>query len=52
MVATGVYAGLYGEDGGGIAQRVFAIIFFAWIAVLAVRALALAEVRSNVGGAD
>ena len=34
--ATVAYAALYGEAGGGIAQRLLATVFMAWIAVLAV----------------
>lgn len=36
---TVAYALLYGEAGGGIAQRLLATLFMIWIAVLAVRVL-------------
>lgn len=37
--AVAAYAALYGETGGGIAQRLLALAFMAWIAVFAAHAL-------------
>jgi hypothetical membrane protein len=39
IFATVAYLFLYGETGGGIAQRVVALAFMAWVAVLAIWAL-------------
>jgi hypothetical membrane protein len=35
VAATAAYLPLYGNDGGGIAQRAIALLFMAWIAALA-----------------
>lgn len=43
VAATAVYAALYGQQGGGIAQRLLAVAFMTWIFVLA------ACIRKEVG---
>lgn len=35
VIATAAYLALYGDGGGGIAQRALALLFMMWIAVLA-----------------
>jgi hypothetical membrane protein len=44
------YALLYGETGGGIAQRLLALAFMAWICALAVRARRAGQPRSVESG--
>jgi hypothetical protein len=43
----GVYAGLYGEAGGGIVQRLLTIVFMTWVAVLAVWVLSRGAVETD-----
>lgn len=46
---TVAYAFLYGEAGGGIAQRLLAVAFMAWIAVLAIWMLKGSKVEMRSG---
>jgi hypothetical membrane protein len=52
VLFAAVYLLLYGEDGGGIAQRVLVVLYLAWIAVLAVHVLSAREPMSLDGIAD
>jgi len=45
VAATAAYAVLYGNPGGGIAQRLIATIFMAWIAALAISTMRALPVR-------